>query len=575
MLVNSGQLGGDIGQPIGGQGGFIGSTGTGGADGSVGSSGFLGGNVGGLLSGLGGLLGGSGGGNSFDGTIGSLLGSPGSGTGGVNTTGSITTGLGGLIGLLGTIFNRGGSTTTPPFNGNPQTGQNPDGTVNTGNTGQSGTPAGTNQLLQQLTALLGGVGLPLYGAINQQNQSDWNNAAKISTLNYLQRLGGTAEQNLGVQQQYLPQMLQQMAQSGALSNATQSSLGGNLNNAISGAPGAFMGSVDPYSTVPGSQDIINWLGGIQGQNAAALGGLQSSLANGPVSQGQGTALGLASGQNPYAARLKQLSDQLTNGQPVGQPNSSTQHAMGIADSILGHNPLLSMDQIRSMAIDQNATQAQNAANKNRRDLMNRTGVTGPAIASGNLNELLGSSQDQALQNQASGVTQAVLGQQGLQNQLYNTGASLFGSAQNAGLNQQQLALQQLLGGAGLLSGNQGTQVAALNALANLGGTQNQGYNALSGLTNNMSGNTLGEGNFLESIQKLGLDKTSGLYGALGNLFGQQGNLANLAQQGMFGGANYGQNSYNQNLQFLQGLASGNVGLFGNGQAPQNFFNFGK
>ncbi len=169
----------------------------------------------------------------------------------------------------------------------------------------------------------------------------------------------------------------------------------------------------------------------------------------------------------------------------------------------------------------------------------------------------------------------MLGQQGLQNQLYNTGASLFGSAQSAGLNQQQLALQQLLGGAGLLSGNQGTQVAALNALANLGGTQNQGYNALSGLTNNMSNNTLGEGNFLQGIQQLGLTKTNDLYSQLASLFGQQNNLANTSQQGMFGGANYGQNSYNSNLQFLQSLASGNVGLFGNGQQPQNFFNFAK
>lgn len=464
---------------------------------------------------------------------------------------------------------------TPPFTnqsgipgitGTGSTGTNPDGTPKTGTVPKT--------LLEQIMGMASGIGFPLYGALTAQNENQWNQGAKVNVLNYLRGLGDQAQGNLGVQSQYLPQMLSQMGLSGALSNSTQGQLADNLGTALGNAPGSFLNASDPYSTVPGSQDVINWLGGIQGQNSTALGGLQNSLANGPVAQGQDTALGLSSGNNPYAAHLKQLSDQLTNGQPVGGINSATQQAQNVAGSILGQNPLLSMDQVRSMAIDQNATQSLNAMNKQRRDLLNRTGVTGLAIASGQQNELLGSGMDQALQNQASGVTNAIMGQQGLQNQLYNTGASLFGSAQGAGLNQQQLALQQMLGGAGLLSGNQNTQINALNALSNLGGTQNSGYNALSGLTNNMSNNTLGEGNFLAAIQKLGLDKSTGLYGALGTLLGQQGGLANLSQQGMFNAAGMGQNSYNQNLQFLQSLAGNNTGLFSNAPQSQNYFNAG-
>jgi len=199
----------------------------------------------------------------------------------------------------------------------------------------------------------------------------------------------------------------------------------------------------------------------------------------------------------------------------------------------------------------------------RKQLLDRTGVTGPAIASGAQNELLGSGMDQALQNQAAGLTNATLGQQNLQNQLFNTGAGLFNSAQGAGLNQQQLALQQLLGGAGLLSGNQGSQISALNALSNLGGTQNQGYGTLGSLLNTLSGSSLGAGGLLTGAQTLGNTKSNDMYTQLNNLLQNQLGLSNQAQQGLFGAANFPQNTANQNYNLLQSLASGNVGLFGN------------
>lgn len=442
-------------------------------------------------------------------------------------------------------------------------------------TGAPNSSGSIGKLLETLLGQAGQIGLPLYGAINQQNQQEWNNAAKISTLNYLQRLGGNAENQLGVQNQYLPQMLQAMGQLGGLGMGAQQNLAQNLGTAIQGAPSAFNTATD-MSRVPGTSDIVNWLGGLQGFGKDQLGAMWSTNvdANNPLNTGISNALGLSSAQNPYAKQLEALSQRLTSGQPLGQPNNATLQAMGAAGNILSNNPLMSMDQVRSMAIDQNATQALNAANKQRRDLLNRTGVTGPALASGQQNELLGSSMDQALQNQASGITNAVMQQQGLQNQLYNTGAGLFGSAQNAGLNQQQLALQQLLGGAGLLTGNQGMNINALNALANLQGTQNQGYGAMTNLLNEMSGSSLGEQSALQNLQNFGLQSQNDLYSQLNNLFGTQNQLANSALGGMFNGANYGQNAYNQNLNFLQSLAGNNVGLFGNAAAPQNFFNFG-
>lgn len=444
-----------------------------------------------------------------------------------------------------------------------------------GGSGSGSGGNGSNQLPASLLSLAAAIGPGLFGAIDQSQQQNWNNGGKINVLQYLRGLGDQAQgQQTTSQQSYLPQMLQQLGISQGLTNNLQGANASGLASALADAPGAFTTAKDPYATVPGLESIINFLGGTQGQNVSALSGLQKQLSDGPINSGQSTANSIATGNNPNAARLSQLSQLLTNGQSIGQPNSATNQASGIAGNILSHNPLLSMDAIKSMAIDQNATQSINAANKNRRDLLNRTGVTGPAIASGQQNELLGSSMDQALQNQASGVTQAVLGQQGLQNQLYNTGASLFGSAQNAGLNQQQLALQQMLGGAGLLSNNQGTQVSALNALANLGNTQNSGYNALSGLTNNMSNNALQEGGLLQGAQQLGLSQNTNLYNALSSLLGQQGSLAGQAQTGLFNAAQFPQNTYNQNTGLLQNLASNNVGLFGSPSTPQNMFSIG-
>ncbi|HEY6018451.1 MAG TPA: hypothetical protein VIY48_00690 [Candidatus Paceibacterota bacterium] len=566
MWIGSGNLGGAYGQPIGGQNGYItGNTGGYNDGGSL---------MGGFLSGIGSsVLGLPSSGSPISGfgvpsvttsggltytprnAVGSissptnlgdafsLFGIP--GTSGISTTDLLKT-LGGILGPI--LGSRGGTSGGG--------GTNPTGT---------GSQAGSG-LLSAIEGLLGVAAPGIYGAIQTQNQQDWNNAAKISTLNYLQRLGGNAEgQITGQQNTYLPQMASQIGTSQGLLNATQGQTSDYINRAIGNLPGAFAQSGDPNAIVPGLQEILDQLNGIQGTGGSALENLQHNLTGGPLTGGLTNAEQISAGNTPIQGQLASLAQLLTRGGPgvLGQPNSATQQAQSVAGQILGHNPLLSMDQIRSMAIDQNATQSLNAMNALRKQELARTGITGPAIASGAQNELLGSGMDQALQNQAAGLTQATLGQQGLQNQLYNTGAGLFSSAQNAGLNQQQLALQQLLGGAGLLSGNQSSQIAALNALSNLGGTQNQGFGTLGSLLGTLSGSAQGAGGLLTGAQTLGNTKSNDMYNQLNNLLGNQLGLSGQAQQGLFGAASFPQNTANQNINLLQSLASGNVGLFGN------------
>lgn len=431
----------------------------------------------------------------------------------------------------------------------------------TGTTGTSGSQLG-GTILSQLGGLLGPLG-GLYGALQAQRQQNWNNAAKISTLNYLQRLGANAEQQQSSSQAaYLPQMEQYMnTLMGMATPAQQQTLQG-IQSALQSAPGDFS-SVTPLSRVPGMQDMVNWLGGLQGQGAYSLGNLQNTLTNGPLNAGQQIASGLGTPGNPFSQQLSQLSSILTGGNPY------IDQAQGVASGIIGQNPLLPMSQVISMAQNQSATQAHNAMNALRRQELNRTGVTGPAIASGSQDELLGSLQDQAMQNMSSAVTNAMMGQQGLQEQLFGQGANLFGSGQNAYLN-------QMLGGAGLINSNVQNLLGGLGSLGNLAGAQTGQYNALANLLGGMGNLTLGEGNMLQGVQNFGLNQNQQLYNTLGNLLGLQGNNANQLMSGSFQAAGFPQNVYNQNTGFLQNLASNNVGLFGN-PAPvtsnSNLFNF--
>lgn len=460
----------------------------------------------------------------------------------------------------------GGSTSTSTTSSRPGA---PQTVASTGAIGTAlsklGLSPATANLLGQLISGAGAAAPGVFGAIQANNQQNWNNAAKVSTLNNLAALQANAQGQIGGQSNtYLPQMASQIETSQGLLNSTQNQLSGNINNALGNVNGAFNNSKDPFATVPGLQDIISQLNGIQGSGTSAASNLQNNLTSGPLTGGLTNAENISSGNTPIQGQLSSLAAMLTgNPNALGGPNAATQQAQNAAGSILGTNPLLSMGQVQSMAIDQNATQSLNAEKQLRQQELNRTGVTGPAIASGAQDELLGSGMDQALQNQASGLTNATLGQQALQNQLYNTGASLFGTAQNAGLNTQQLALQQLLGGAGLLSGNQNSQISALNALSSLGGTQNQGYSSLSGLLNTLSGSFQGAGSLLNNASTLGNTQTNDLYTQLNNLLSQQSTLSGQAGSNLFSAANFPQNIVNQNQNLLQTLASGQVGLFGN------------
>jgi hypothetical protein len=535
--------------------------------------------MGGLSSLLGGLLGGSSGGSSdLSGLLSNFQqASPSSPTPGSNTNGLD---LGSILGQLITTppFQGSGGGTTTSGTGTSGTGTGTSGTtasnsplasiikILTGG-GSSSTRAGTNGTGSNILSNILSPALGIYGATQAQNTNQWNQAAKVSTLNYLQQLGSQAQSTTAAaQNSYLPQMESQINTSQGLLNNTQNQASSNINNALGSASGAFAtGTQNPTSTVPGLQGVLDQLQGIQGQGSSAATNLQGNLTSGPVTNGLTDATNIASGNTSTQNSLNSLANLLTTGGTgvLGQPNAATQQAQNAAGSILGTNPLLSMDQVRSMAIDQNATQSVNAENALRQQELARTGVTGPALASGQQNELLGSGEDQALQNQASGLTAATLGQQNLQNQLYSTAANLYGSAQNATTQQQQTALQQLLGGAGILSGNQNSQVSSLNALSNLGGTQNQGYGTLSSLLNTLSGSSTSAGGLLTGASTLGNTQTNDLYNQLNSLLGNQLGLSGQAQTGLSTAASFPQNTANSNTNLLQSLASGNVGLFGN------------
>ncbi len=483
---------------------------------------------------------------------------------------------------------------------------------------------------------LGNAGLNTYGALQGTAQQAFNNQGKTDTQSLLNSLiSGNQGSSNYLMGQILPEMQGLMQNLGpAYSNGLTQG-----NNALQAGFGGLQSFKTPTQTsaVPGLQGVFDQLGGLQGYGNQLLGQLapMATGQTGPQQQAMQQALALASGSNSGQSALSNTAMQLLNGgqSPLTAASQSaainallnggmtsglqslTNPATGLANgqnptaqalqqrglALTGQNPLLPLNQVISLTQNQAATNAQHNLNSVRRQMLDRTGTTGPAIASGSENELLSQIGDQAMQSQADALTNALMGQQGLQLSLFGQGAGMANSGLSGQLQGQSLGMNSLLqqasqalqnqtglgglGNSGLntylaqlgLGGNlvgQGSssQASGLQALNALLGTQNGATNALSGLLG-QTGNLTGQASQdVFYLQNLGLNQTKSQYDALGNLISgqntQNSNLLNgLGTTAGFGN-NYAQNLLGQVPNFTSSLSS----LFNGGNTPQNLFN---
>ncbi len=478
----------------------------------------------------------------------------------------------------------------------------------------------------------------LFGALTALQQQNWLNGGKVNVLNNLNGVSQEAQKQIGNYSpafNYLGGEAAQGAQD--YNNRSGGAAGWDAQLLNNDVLGQFRSMTDPNS-IPGMSGALGTSNAMKSYLGNLIGGVTGNLGTDPSTQsGILAALGLGQGNNagiqsmfkggdalmqqglnnPYANFLQgaagnsianggytpQLNAINQQGLNLMQMNPSVAQAMGVAGGILGKNPLLSMDQVVSMARNENATQSKNQETALKRQLMDRTGVTGPAVAGGGQNELLNQLGNQALQNQSSAVTNAMMQQQALQEQLFGQGAGLFGTANAAnqgytgqGLNaqlgagQQAGNLQQILGnlgvsggtmatnqaatGGNLLAGGLGAQTAGLNALSGLGNTANSAYLGKLGAINNLAGTTNTTNDQLikafMDTQGLGLAQNGAGYKAINDVIG---NLTTLGGQGI-AMQNSSLNPLSQILgQWIQeygGANTAQTGLFGTA-TPQNYF----
>lgn len=545
------------------------------------------------------------------------------------------------ITLSSPVYNVGGVLGLPGLGGTSGTSSSGGGSGGVGSTGTGGassllTSSGLGTLLNGLLGY-GNAALNTYGADQALAQQSWINSAKSSASGYAQGLANNANNAQNYEAgQVLPGMTQLMNN---LNPAYTNGLTQG-NNALQAGFGGLNAFTTPTQTsqVPGLQGVFDQLGGLQGYGNSLLGSVAGNATGTNPTQASAlaAALGIGTTQNPLNSSLsagnnllnQNGNNALTNtAQQVGinsllnngqtpllnnidnlaqqsySPTGAAQTAINAGSNIVGQNPLLSMGQVASMATDQSATQSNNLLNSLRQQLLNRTGVTGPAVASGQQNQLLDQLGDQALQNQASSLTNALTNQQNLQLGLYGQGANLLNSGGQQQLTSQQQALSSLLGGSsqalqnqtGLgqlgLGGLQGVlqslstggnltnqyatnQLGGLNTVNGLLGTQNNATNSISNLLGTTGGLTNQAGQDVFGLQNLGLQQNSALYSALNSLI--SGNTAqnNNILTGLNDSASYPENYALAQLGQIPNYASDNTSLFtgGNGNNPQNFFN---
>ncbi len=444
----------------------------------------------------------------------------------------------------------------------------------------------------------------IFGDINQQKQQNWLNGGKINVLNSLNSLQDQARTGANSISGPLLSYLQ-----GAMPAA-----GANFFNDVGGLNGwlqtglgnsqSYGQMLDPQS-IPGLSGLFDVNGGLLGagnqglQTAQALAGGQT----GP--QSTITNIGNWLGTNQASAPLQYdlmnaARGSVANGGYTPQLNAATQYGAGLlgpnaqvgqasnlASQIFGQgSPLLSPRQAVSMAIDQNATQAGHAASALRRQELNRSGTTGPAVASGQQGDVLGLIGDQALQSQSQAVRDALNSQQSLGLQQLGLGTNLFNGAQGAqlgnqgqGLNAilqsaaQAGSLQGTLGQLGLGGGNLGlnTMTSGGSLLNNVLGSQLGGLGATGSLMNSSNGITNDEIQSLLASQGLGQTQKLNSNNSLASMLGL---LNQSAGQNLQGSLGYGQQSGSALQDYLNQLTqatTSSVGLFGQNSPAQNIW----
>lgn len=490
---------------------------------------------------------------------------------------------------------------------------------------------------------LANLGLGIYGGFGAQHQQDWTNAAKVNVLDYLRQLSGTmAGQYDAISGQTLPYMLDTMRQRGEQSTGYNDMLSAGLGQGLHNL-GMFREVLDP-STIPGLEAALGTTGIASQAGQAALLPLLQNLMQGAgpaadyglgraqeIAGGQGWEMGLpaavggdllsARGQDPYTQLLQQFGGQTLArggytpalegvtqfGQTMAGPQADTNLARARAMSILAGNPLLPLDQVVSMARNRSATQSRNQESATRRQLLNRTGVTGPAVASGQQGELLQNLGDEALDAEARAVQEAMLGQQALGLQQFGQGIDLFGRGAGQALTGQQAGIDAILRAAGQAAGreqslpqlglggaglelNRLTQggnllgqftddrLGGLSAIANLLGAQSSaqgtGANALASIIGSLTQAGGQQAQTALNAQQLGLNQTQGIFDSLNRLLGTTQQAGATAGQQQLGAAQIPSDFGRQLLQNLASIGGAQTGLFGQSGA-QNFFNFGR
>lgn len=555
-----------------------------------------------------------------------------------------------LSGVLSGIFGGGGGGTGGSGgSGAAGSGSSGSGAGGSGTNNPSGSNAASGANWQRLLAgiLNSAIGaVPgLYGAINAGQNNAQMRQDRLGILGNLQTLQGGAQGQMSALNSYL---LDQLTGSvGHYGPAAQGALGNQqqmISSLMGSAPGDFRAMLDPNS-IPGLSGVFNENGGLIGQGNNALGTLMAQFGQGlnnpAFGQGQSQALQYANGGTPNQQLMNAIGGGLLSsggnnattdaaqqaaqrafasggmtpalqailrqGAQVTQGNPAINQAQSVAAGILGHNPLLPMDQVLSMARNTNATAASQNYNRLKRQLLNTQGVGGPALASGSNNEVLSQLGDQALQGESSAMTNALMSQQGLQSQLFGQGANLFGSAQSAGLGAQNLGLQTQLGATGqaanlqsilgnlglggvntsftgtglggnLLNNSSQLGLGGLGALGSLLGTQassnaaNTG--ALSGLLGQLGNLTQNTAGNLFNAQNLGQQQNQGLYNFLGNMANQQGQLGAQLSNNYNSAMNPLGNMMGNWMNFLGQNTGQQTSLFGNVPAAQNLFTQG-
>jgi len=477
-----------------------------------------------------------------------------------------------------------------------------DNTGTGGNTGPS-IPGGSaldaiSKYIPLLGTILGTAG-NVYGALNQQKAQDFLQGGKVNVLDYLNAMGNSAKGNSGaIQPGLLAALTGAQDRGNDWFNYNQGKGSGWLDQGLFGL-NDFYSRFDPNS-IPGLSGVFGQTGGLTGATNTALQTAQD-IAQGNAqsmaplfTQGKGLLEGAAN--DPFANLLKQYAaGSLTRGgytpelqginatgQSLLQPGAAgAGGALDLANNIFsGGKPVLPIQQALDMVRNQTATDAKNQTNALRRQMLNRTGVTGPAVASGQENELFSGLEDSQLQAQSKAMTDTMLGQQGLGLQQLAQGGNLFNAGTGAnlgytgqGLNAQLQAasqagnLQQILGQLGLGGGNLGLQQASTGG--NLLNSFNQ--TALGGLgaSNSLLGTGIGGQKSIADMlfQSQGLGQTQSknyqdaLQGLLASLNTQNGQALSQAQGGSQGLGNLLSqyiNQYTSSGTAQPALFSGNI-----------------